>query len=145
MVPEKIKDCQPACNMPWLRQFLPRVKTVYMWSLHSGTDVDDGWAPVHELTEAFTDSETAVYAEFEGWSNTDKDRITWEFTERVSSDLWWFGLLLDGRWHRFQMDLADRERREYFKRGEIPPGVEVLVDTAEPFYGLSCQEDEPEV
>src|SRR5262249_10508979 len=27
---EEIEGCQPACNVPWLRQFLPRVKTVYV-------------------------------------------------------------------------------------------------------------------
>jgi hypothetical protein len=132
---EEIEGRQPACNVPWLRQFLPQVRTVYSWSLSSGTNKDDGWAPVHELAEAFTDGEeTAVYAEFEGWSNTDGDHITWEFTdrERESGQLWWFGLFLDGRWHRFQMDLADRERAAYFRRGEIPLGVKVLVDPAEP-------------
>ncbi len=132
---EEIEGCQPACNEPWLRRFLLRVKTLYLWSLYSGTDINDGWAPVHELQEAFTDDEeTAVYAELEGWSNTDGDHITWEFTEGVrGGEPWWFGLHLHGRWHRFQMDLADRERREFFKRGEIPPGVKVLVDQdAEP-------------
>lgn len=127
---EEIEDCQPGCNVPWLRWFLPRVRTVYIWSLYSGTNKDDGWVPVQALTEAFTDGEeTAVYAEFEGWSNTDGDHITWEFTnrDREPGHLWWFGLLLNSRWHRFQMDLADRERAEYFRRGEIPPGVEVLV------------------
>lgn len=125
----EIDGRQPVCNVPWLRRFLPRVKTVYLWSLYSGTDIDDGWAPVREFQVAFTDGEeTAVYAELEGWSNTDGDHITWEFTDRVrGGDPWWFGLHLNGRWHRFQMDLADRERREFFKRGEIPPGVQVFV------------------
>jgi hypothetical protein len=128
---EEIEDCQPACNVPWLRQFLPQVKTLYMWSLYSGIEIDDGWAPVNELSEAFTDGEeTAEYAEFAGWTNTDGDHITWEFTdrERESGCLWWFGLHLDGRWHHFQMDLADREGRDCFKRGVIPPGVKVLID-----------------
>jgi len=130
---EEIEDCQPACNVPWLRQFLPQVRTIYRWSLWSGTEVSNGWDPVRQLEDVFIDGEeAAVYAELEGWTNTDGNHITWEFTERVSwsGEPWWFGLHLDGRWHRFQMDLGDREGRDCFKRGVVPPGVKALVDPA---------------
>jgi len=127
---EEVEDCKPACNVPWLRQFLPQVRTVYLWSLWSGTEVNDGWSPVRQLGDVFVDGEeTAVYSELEGWSNTDGNHITWEFSDDVrGGDPWWFGLHLHGRWHRFQMDPADRERREYFKCGEVPPCVKVFVD-----------------
>lgn len=130
---EEIEDCQPSCNVPWLRQFLPQVRTVYLWSLYSGTDVNDGWEPVREIGDVYIDGEeTAVYAEFEGWTNTDGNHITWEFTDRVRGDgePWWFGLHLAGRWHRFQMALSNREGRDCFKQGVVPPGVEVFVDPA---------------
>jgi len=132
---EEIEECEPTCNVPWLRQFLPQVRTVYLWSLWSGTEVKDGWAPVRQIEDVYLDGEeTAVYAELEGWTNTDGNHITWEFTDNVrgGGDPWWFGLYLDGRWHRFQMDLGDREGRECFKRGVIPPGVKVFADPAEP-------------
>jgi hypothetical protein len=122
---EQIEECEPTCNILWLRQFLPQVRTVYIWSLWSGTEVKDGWVPVRQIGDVYIDGEeTAVYAELEGWSNADGNHITWEFTDDVKGgEPWWFGLYLDGRWHRFQMDLGDRERRECFRRGVVPPGV----------------------
>jgi hypothetical protein len=133
----EIEDCLPACNVPWLRRFLPQVRTVYVWSLYGSTSVNDGWAPVRQIIEFYTDClDTAVYAEMEGWTNTVGDHITWEFTDRVRErgELWSFGLHLDQRWHHFQMDLGDREGEECFKRGVVPPGVKVRVD----------EDDEPE-
>ena len=38
---EEIEDCQPSCNVPWLRQFLPQVRMIYLWSLYSGAEVND--------------------------------------------------------------------------------------------------------
>lgn len=128
---EEIEDCQPSCNVQWLQQFLPQVKVVYLWSLYSGTDIKDGWAPVRQIGDVYIDGEeTAVYAELEGWSNTDGNHISWEFTGPVSG-VRWMGLYLDGRWHRFQMDLADPVGQECFKQGVVPPGVKVFVGPAE--------------
>jgi hypothetical protein len=122
------KKARPACNVCWLRSYLPQVRTGYYLRLHGGHEY---WSkPVYELRDYLEEVHPLIlWAEFEGWSNEEGEHITWEFTPRVSGP-WWMGLLIDGRWHRFRMELGNKVHRDCFTSGIVPPGLEVQTRPA---------------
>jgi hypothetical protein len=126
---------RPACNVPRLRQFFPRVRSIYVWALYSGTEVGNGWDPVHAVDELLTaDRRTAVHVENEGWVNPAGDIISLELPGPVP-DLWPTALYVDGRWHRFAMRTGNAKARACFLRGAVPPRTKVEVVPAEPGGG----------
>jgi RNA polymerase sigma factor (sigma-70 family) len=58
----------------------------------------------------------------QGFSNEDGYHILWQFSDSVDGE-WWMGVLQDGRWQHFQMDLGNRKQRESFFQGQIPDGT----------------------
>jgi hypothetical protein len=39
--------------------------------------------------------------------------------------MWWMGVLRNGSWTHFEMDLANRMHRKAFLQGEVPDGVKI--------------------
>lgn len=46
---DEVSHHKPEAAAAWLRQYLPGVKIIYAFQLLSGTDVNDGWTPLHRL------------------------------------------------------------------------------------------------
>jgi hypothetical protein len=120
---EMIPDCKPESAAQWLLEYLPRVRCIYAFQLLSGTDHKNGWdilAAVKGQIWSFAPS--ILQADEEGFTNEDGYHILWQFNEPVTGT-WWMGVLRDGKWVHFQMDLANLEHRAMFLRGEVPDGA----------------------
>jgi len=102
------------------------VKVIYAFHLLDGTDVDDGWSPLHRLHSAVWDKAGGILqADGEGFSDEDGYTILWQFSDRAS-DKWNMGLLKDGRWVHFEMDLGNEQHRNAFLGGQVPDGAKVV-------------------
>ena len=122
---EELDDGEPKSSAEWLREYLPRVRTIYAFQVLSGADVRNGWASIHALIACLHSSLGGIIqADGEGFSNENGDHILWQFDDDVRGK-WWMALLQDGKWVRFRMNLGNLKQRAAFMRGEIPPGVEL--------------------
>ena len=63
-----------------------------------------------------------LQADGEGFSNEDGYHILWQFSDSVSGK-WWMGVLENGKWVHFQMDLGNPQHRSAFLAGEVPAAV----------------------
>jgi hypothetical protein len=106
----EVADCKPANAATWLREYFARVRCIYAFQLLSGTDYKNGWE--------------ILQADNEGFSNEDGYHILWQFSDSVKGD-WWMGVLQDGHWRHFQMDLGNLEQREAFLNGQVPNGAKL--------------------
>ena len=60
----------PRSAATWLETFLPTVKVIYAFQLLSGTDVGDGWTPLHKVYDAVWKLAGGILqADGEGFSN----------------------------------------------------------------------------
>jgi len=119
----EVADCKPANAATWLREYFARVKCIYAFQLLSGTDHKNGWAILAAIKDRIWSSAPSILqADSEGFSNEDGYHILWQFSESVKGD-WWMGVLQNGRWQHFQMDLTNRAQRESFFNGQIPDGA----------------------
>jgi hypothetical protein len=50
---DEVPHYKPETAAIWLQQYLPNVKVIYAFQLLSGTDVDDGWTPLHRLLKPY--------------------------------------------------------------------------------------------
>jgi len=60
-----------------------------------------------------------LQADGEGFTNEEGFHILWQFSDSVSGP-WNMGVLQDGTWHHFKMDLGDPDHRAAFMAGEVP-------------------------
>jgi len=119
----EIEDCQPTSGRDWLRQFFPRVRCIYACQLLGGTDHKNGWQIFGRIKDAIWSFAPAInQADGEGFSNEDGYHILWQFSETVTGT-WWMAVLVDGKWHRFEMDLGNPIHRAAFLARKIPLGV----------------------
>ncbi|SFH17008.1 hypothetical protein SAMN03159447_07030 [Variovorax sp. NFACC27] len=122
---DELQEAQPASGSRWLVDYLPRVKTIYAFQVLSGADEADGWSKLGSVKALLWNKLGGIFqADSEGFSNEDGYHIVWQFSERASGP-WWMGLFIDGKWMYFEMDLANRQQREQFLRGELPAGVKL--------------------
>ncbi len=122
---EQIADCQPSTAAAWLAEYLPTIKTIYSLQVLSGTDAKNGWEILGTVKESIhTQVGGILEAEREGFSNEQGFHILWQFSNSVKGP-WWMGVLQDGNWIHFQMDLGNKKQREAFFRGEVPEGVQI--------------------
>ena len=123
---DEVAHLKPESAATWLRQFLPAVKVIYAFQLLSGTDVDDGWTPLHRVYSAVWNRAGGILqSDGEGFSDENGFTIVWQFGEWVTG-LWNMGIMQDGRWLHFEMDLGNEQHREAFRRGELPEGARLV-------------------
>ena len=123
---DEVAHFKPASAVAWLQQYLPTVRVIYAFQLLSGTDVDDGWTPLHRLHSAvWKDAGGILQADGEGFCDEDGFTILWQFGEHVTGE-WNMGVLKNGQWLHFKMDLGNVHHRKAFLNGEIPDGAKVL-------------------
>jgi len=70
----------------------------------------------------WTSAPSILQADGEGFSNEAGYCILWQFSDSVRGP-WWMGVLRDGEWIHFQMNLGSKRQREAFRKGQIPKGV----------------------
>jgi hypothetical protein len=122
---EEIADCKPPSAAAWLTEYLPTVKTIYVFQLLSGTDEKNGWDILGEVKDSiFTQVGGILQADGEGFSDEEGYHILWQFSNSVKGP-WWMSVLKDGEWVRFEMDLGNQKHRAAFSRGDVPEGVKL--------------------
>ena len=121
-----VPQYRPSSAVAWLQSYLPTVKVIYAFQLLNGTDVDDGWTLLHRVFDAVRSyAGGIVQADGEGFSNEAGFTILWQFGE-AATGLWNMGVRNGDGWVHFEMDLANKQHRQAFWRGEVPSGVKPL-------------------
>jgi hypothetical protein len=119
----EIEGCKPASAVNWLKSFFPRVKCIYTFQVLSGTEHKNGWEILGDVKNVIWSFAPAILqADHEGFSNEDGYHILWQFSDSVDGS-WWMGVLDQGKWRHFQMDLGKKEHREAFFQGQVPAGI----------------------
>ena len=117
---------RPASAAVWLQNYLPTVKVIYAFQLLNGTDVNDGWTALHRVYDTvWKFAGGLLQADGEGFSNEDGYTILWQFGAAVTGT-WNVGVLVDGHWANFEIDLGNEQHREAFWQGQVPVGVRLL-------------------
>lgn len=122
---DEVADCKPANAAKWLLDYFPRVLCIYTFQVLSGTNHKNGWEILGTVkNRIWSFAPSIIQADGEGFTNEDGYHILWQFSDSVDGD-WWMGVLRDGQWKDFQMDLGNRKHREIFFQGQIPDGAKL--------------------
>ncbi len=124
---EDLEDCKPTSGVQWLEDYLDSVKTVYAFQHLQGSELADGGNALHGLRSALWErGEAIIQADGEGFTNEEGYHIVWQFSDSVSGP-WNMGVLKDGAWHHFKMDLGDPDHRAAFRKGEVPADLTSIL------------------
>jgi hypothetical protein len=122
---DELDTTLPESSGAWLREFFPRVRCVYSFQHLSGSHSDEGFGALQAVRNSiWAQAPAIIQADGEGFTNEDGYQITWDFSESVTG-AWWMGLLREGKWVHFQMDLGNSSHRTAFKNGGVPAGVKL--------------------
>jgi hypothetical protein len=117
---EDIRDCKPKSGVQWLEDYLDSVKTIYAFQHLQGAETVTGSNALHALRSKLWERGDAILqADGEGFTNEEGYHIVWQFTDSVSGP-WNMGVLQDGVWRHFSMDLGDPDHRAAFMKGLVP-------------------------
>jgi hypothetical protein len=123
---EDIQDCRPESGAEWLAEYLSEVKTVYAFQHLQGAEMVEGGNALHALrSHLWERGDAIIQADGEGFTNEEGFHILWQFSDSVSGP-WNMGVLEDGTWQHFKMDLGDPDHREAFLAGEVPEDLTVI-------------------
>jgi hypothetical protein len=123
---EGLEDCQPESGVVWLKEFLAEAKTIYAFHHLIGADTEEGGNVLHALRSHLWESGDAIIqADNEGFTNEGGFHIVWQFADSVSGP-WNMGVLQDGTWYHFKMDLGDPDHRAAFLNGEVPEDLTAM-------------------
>lgn len=127
---EVIQDCKPNSGVQWLEDYLASVKTVYAFQHLQGSETVDGSNALHALRSKLWERGDAILqADNEGFTNEEGYHIVWQFSDSVSG-AWNMGVLQDGVWRHFSMDLGDPDHRAAFMRGSVPDDMTSALGSA---------------
>ncbi len=117
---EDLHDSKPKSGAQWLEGYLDDVKTIYAFQHLQGSETVDGGNALHALRSALWErGDAIIQADGEGFTNEEGFHIVWQFADDVSGP-WKMGVLQDGVWQHFTMDLGDPDHRAAFLKGVIP-------------------------
>lgn len=117
---EETNDCKPETGVVWLHEYLADVKTIYSFQHLQGADTEEGSNVLHALrSHLWERGDAVIQADLEGFTNEDGYHIVWQFSDSISGP-WNMGVLQDGTWYHFSMDLGDPDHRSAFLNGEVP-------------------------
>jgi hypothetical protein len=115
-----LEDCKPETGVEWLTEYLDSAKTIYAFLHLQGADTEEGGNVLNGLrAHLWERGESIIQADNEGFTNEEGFHIVWQFSDSVSGP-WNMGVLQDGTWHHFKMDLGDPGHRAAFLNGEVP-------------------------
>jgi hypothetical protein len=124
---EDLQDCKPKSGAQWLENYLEEVKTVYAFQHLQGADLVDGGNALHALRTALWErGDAIIQADNEGFTNEEGFQIVWQFSDSVSGP-WKMGVLQDGAWQHFTMDLGDPDHRAAFLKGAVPGDLTAVL------------------
>jgi hypothetical protein len=124
---EDLADAKPENNVAWLEDYLDEVRTVYVFEHLQGAETMDGLSALHGLRATLMDrGEAILQADGEGFTNEAGFHVVWQFSDAVAGP-WNMGVLQDGVWHQFAMDLGDPDHRAAFLAGEVPADVSSTI------------------
>jgi len=127
---EDIHDCRPKSGVQWLENYLASVKTVFAIQHLQGSETDEGSNALHAVRSALWErGDAIIQADGEGFTNEDGYHIVWQFSDSVSGP-WKMGVLQDGVWRHFSMDLGDPEHRDAFLKGAVPDDLASVLGSA---------------
>jgi hypothetical protein len=123
---DELEDCRPVSGVDWLEEYLGEVKTVYAIQHLQGAETEEGSNALHALRSALWErGDAIIQADGEGFTNEEGFHVVWQFSDSVSGP-WNMGVLIDGDWNHFKMDLGDPDHREAFLNGEVPGDLSVI-------------------
>lgn len=123
---EEIENAKPETGVAWLKEYLSEVKTIYAFQHLQGADTEEGGNVLHALRAKIWERGDAILqADHEGFTNEEGFHIVWQFTDSVSGS-WNMGVLQDGVWIHFKMDLGDPDHRAAFLSGEMPADLSAI-------------------
>jgi hypothetical protein len=123
---EEIDECKPETGVEWLKEYLADVRTIYAFQHLQGADTEEGGNVLHALRNALWERGDAILqADHEGFTNEEGYHIVWQFSDSVSGP-WNMGILQDGTWYHFKMDLGDPDHRAAFLAGEMPSDLSAI-------------------
>ena len=123
---EELDDCKPETGVAWLKEYLASVKTIYAFQHLQGADTEEGGNVLHALRSHLWERGDAILqADNEGFTNEEGFHIVWQFSDSVSGP-WNMGILEDGTWYHFKMDLGDPDHRAAFLNGEVPDDLTAI-------------------
>jgi hypothetical protein len=123
---EETQECKPESGVAWLHEFLADVKMIYEFQHLLGSETEEGGNALHALRSHLWERGDAILqADNEGFTNEEGFHIVWQFSDSVSGP-WNMGVLQDGAWQHFKMDLGDPDHREAFLNGEMPADLSVI-------------------
>jgi hypothetical protein len=123
---DDIQDRQPESGVVWLAEYLGEVRTIYAFQHLQGDDTEEGSNVLHALrSKIWERGDSIIQADLEGFTNEDGYHIVWQFSDSVTGP-WNMGILQDGTWYHFEMDLGDPEHRAAFLSGEIPSDLSAI-------------------
>lgn len=124
---EDLVDCKPNSAVQWLEDYLLSVKTVYAFQHLQGAELVDGGNALHALRSLLWErGDAIIQADGEGFTNEEGFHIVWQFSDSVSGP-WNMGVLQDGAWHHFTMELGDPDHRAAFLKGTVPPDLTAVL------------------
>ena len=124
---EDLRDCKPNSGVQWLEDYLDSVRTIYAFQHLQGAETVDGGNALHALRSALWErGDAIVQADNEGFTNEEGYHIVWQFSDSVSGP-WNMGVLQDGVWHHFTMDLGDPDHRAAFLKGAVPGDLTAVL------------------
>ena len=122
---DEVGLCSPASAAKWLLEYFNGVRCIYAFQVLSDSDHKNGWEILGAVKNGiWSFAPSILQADNEGFSNEDGYHILWQFRDSVDGP-WWMGVLEDGDWKHFRMDLGNREHRTKFQQGRVPEGVEL--------------------
>jgi hypothetical protein len=124
---DEIQGCKPESGVQWLAEYLAEVKMIYAFQHLQGAETVEGGNALHALRSALWErGEAIIQADNEGFTNEDGYHIVWQFSDSVSGP-WNMGVLQDGVWYHFTMDLGDSDHRFAFFKGEVPSDLTAVL------------------
>ena len=119
---DEVRLCKPMSASAWLLDYFLHVRCIYAFQLLKGIDHKDGWEIFGSVKSVIWSAAPSILqADCEGFTNEDGYHILWQFNDSVEGT-WWMGVLRDGKWTHFEMDLGNRTQRESFFQGLVPEG-----------------------
>lgn len=123
---EETQGCKPESGVAWLTEYLGEVRTIYAFHHLQGDDTEEGSNVLHALrSKIWERGDSIIQADLEGFTNEEGYHIVWQFSDSVSGP-WNMGILQDGTWCHFEMDLGDPDHRAAFLSGEMPSDLSAI-------------------
>lgn len=126
---EDLEDGKPESGVAWVKEFLDEVQTVYSFQHLQGSETEEGGNALHALRAAIWErGDSIMQTDHEGFTNEEGFHVVWQFDDSISGP-WNMGVLQDGTWYHFKMDLGDPDHRTAFLNGEMPSDLTAIPVT----------------